>query len=123
MGGQNSDSHQKLISLRDSRRGTSRLRGFEASRLGSIVAFCLANIAHPNQFSTNLEAFGGHLGFISDTWEPLCGTWEPLGVTLDPLWGTWGNFPTLVGYFVALGSHFGSLRNHFGALWGHLGAT
>ena len=55
----------------------------------------------PNVFSTNLEAFWGHLGF----------TFGHLGANL----GHFGsNFWVLMGQFRALVGHFGALGGQFG---------
>ena len=62
----------KLISLRDSRRGNSRLRGFEASRLRDFVAWILESLipAGAHSHTKNEKCWQNHVGYmkISPQW-------------------------------------------------------
>ena len=82
----------KLISLRDSRRGTSRLRGFEASRLCDLQIFGKKVKLDFNVFMQLWGHFGGTLGSLL-VYEGDFGTlWGQFGSALESLWTARADF-------------------------------
>ena len=83
---------KKLYSLRDSRRGTSRLRGFEASRLCDLQIFGKKVKLDLNVFMQLWGHFGGTLGSLL-AYEGDFGTlWGQFGSALESLWTARADF-------------------------------
>ena len=121
---------KKLYSLRDSRRGTSRLRGFEASRLCDLQIFGKKVKLDLNVFMQLWGHFGATLGALWGHFWHTRVTLGHFGVNLGVHWSHFGQLGPTSGHHEVTLSHFGvtlgallTYEGDFGMTSGHFGVT